>query len=252
MKFYVGQAFVSKRVALEYLLGFGKVMLHLDARKPAVEVPPHLKHQPNLALNLSYRFNIPDLQITDAAAQASLSFQGQRFFCVLPFSAIFALSIDQTATYLWLPEVPPELRDHYRARHLEDPDHVPNHVLEGLPAPKAPSLKVIRNDSPQEAPAPASAQEALASAQEAPPAPAPAAAPAPSGPVVANIPALTPLHPAPAPALAPVLTTVTTVTTAAPPSASSAPSAPTDDPPEPPEPPASPEPRRFGHLRVVK
>src|SRR2546430_10232540 len=67
-------------------------MLHLDARRPGVIVPPQYAQDPQLRLNLSYRFQIHDLEIDDARVQATLSFGGRPFQCIVPWAAIFGIT----------------------------------------------------------------------------------------------------------------------------------------------------------------
>jgi len=80
----------GKREALERLLGQGMVMVHLDARRPGVRVPPALRRDAKLCLNLSYRFASHDLSVTDERIGCTLSFSGQPYYCELPLDAIFA------------------------------------------------------------------------------------------------------------------------------------------------------------------
>jgi stringent starvation protein B len=100
----------SKREALLALLDQGMVMLHLDARRPGVQVPGYLTHEAHLRLNLSYRFLLDDLAIDDWGVRATLSFRGQPFLCRLPWSALFALTRSGTEEgWLWPGDLPPEL-----------------------------------------------------------------------------------------------------------------------------------------------
>ena len=54
----------EKKSRLLGALDQGLTMVHLDARRPGVLVPAELKVQPHLALNLSYRFDPPDLHVS--------------------------------------------------------------------------------------------------------------------------------------------------------------------------------------------
>lgn len=91
---------LSKRAALERLLEQGMVMVHLDARRPGVRVPQSLRAEPQLRLNLSYRFASHDLAISDEWVRCSLSFSGQVFYCELPLAAIFAVTSHVTGEAL--------------------------------------------------------------------------------------------------------------------------------------------------------
>ena len=77
----------SKRSVLEKLLDQGMVMVHLDARRPGVRVPPAYKADGQLRLNLSYRFQSRDLALNDELVRCTLSFSGQPFYCELPLEA---------------------------------------------------------------------------------------------------------------------------------------------------------------------
>ena len=78
----------QKREVLEQLLDEGMVLVTLDARRDDVSVPQHLKCDPQLRLNLSYRFGLP-LDIDDEGVHTTLTFSGQPFECRLPWSSIY-------------------------------------------------------------------------------------------------------------------------------------------------------------------
>ncbi len=80
------------------------VMVHLDARRPGVRVPPALRGDPQLRLNLSYRFASHDLSVGEDAVGCTLSFNGQPYYCVLPVDAIFAVTSHVTGEALLWPE----------------------------------------------------------------------------------------------------------------------------------------------------
>lgn len=100
----------DKKKRLSAALENGVAMVHLDARRPGVIVPAELKDDPHLRLNLSYRFDPPDLTVGEWGVRATLSFSGRRFLVALPWSSIFAVSRNDTEE-LWLypDEVPGEL-----------------------------------------------------------------------------------------------------------------------------------------------
>lgn len=95
------------------LLGYlerGVAMLHLDARRPGVIVPPQYAQDPHLRLNLSYRFQIHDLEIDDARVQATLSFGGRPFQCIVPWAAIFGITSQATGDgQVWPEDLPVEV-----------------------------------------------------------------------------------------------------------------------------------------------
>ncbi|EKD42723.1 MAG: hypothetical protein ACD_73C00041G0003 [uncultured bacterium] len=82
----------EKKQNLEKLLDFGTVMVFVDTRKSGVELPAQHKGNPQLPLNLDYAFQIPDFKVFDDRVEASLSFNRQRYFCIIPLSAIYAIS----------------------------------------------------------------------------------------------------------------------------------------------------------------
>ncbi|HEX8698128.1 MAG TPA: ClpXP protease specificity-enhancing factor SspB [Myxococcaceae bacterium] len=101
----------DKKERLLTALDQGMVMIHLDARRPGVSVPPHLRGESHLRLNLSYRFDPPDLSVTDWGVRSTLSFSGSRFTIAVPWSALFAIASHVTKDLFWMypDDMPPEL-----------------------------------------------------------------------------------------------------------------------------------------------
>ncbi len=92
------------------MLEEGLTMLHLDARHPEVIVPEYLKDDLSLRINLSYRFGLTDLEITDRYVSATLSFNRQPFHCTIPLESIWGLSHPPSPELnLFLDDLPPEL-----------------------------------------------------------------------------------------------------------------------------------------------
>ncbi len=86
------------------------VLVHLDARRTGVDVPAKYAVDAELRLNLSYRFASRDLTIGDADVTCTLSFGGFPFRCVLPYSAIYAVTSHVTGEALvWPEDLPAEL-----------------------------------------------------------------------------------------------------------------------------------------------
>ena len=99
----------DKKQTLLAFLQRGVAMVHLDARQPGVEVPPQFTSDAHLRLNLSYRYGIPDFEVRDDRVQATLSFGGQPFFCVLPWEAVFAVTSSGTGEgQVWPEDLPTE------------------------------------------------------------------------------------------------------------------------------------------------
>ena len=84
-------------------------MVHLDARRPGVIVPPQYSHDAHLRLNLSYRYAIPDFQIDERRIQATLSFSGAPFQCILPWESIFGITSHAGDGQVWPEDLPTEV-----------------------------------------------------------------------------------------------------------------------------------------------
>jgi stringent starvation protein B len=82
----------EKRRQLERALERGRVMIHLDARRPGVVVPERFRSDFHLRLNLSLRFDPPDLTVSEWGVRETLSFGGVRSSVAVPWSAIFAIT----------------------------------------------------------------------------------------------------------------------------------------------------------------
>lgn len=101
----------SKKQTLLAFLQRGVAMVHLDARRPGVSVPPQYADDAHLRLNLSYRYSIPDFDISEARVQATLSFGGTPFQCILPWEAIFGITSHTGDGQVWPEDLPVEVRD---------------------------------------------------------------------------------------------------------------------------------------------
>jgi len=94
----------EKKKRLLESLEKGMAQVHLDARRPFVAVPERFKDQPQLVLNISYRFEPPDLTVSDWGVRETLSFGGERFVCGIPWSAIFAVASVVTREFWMYPD----------------------------------------------------------------------------------------------------------------------------------------------------
>lgn len=100
----------EKKERLLSALNQGMVMVHLDARRPGVMVPQQLRTEAHLRLNLSYRFDPPDLSVNEWGVRQTLSFGGSRFGVAIPWSALFAITSHATKEFwMFLEDLPPEL-----------------------------------------------------------------------------------------------------------------------------------------------
>lgn len=118
----------EKKDRLLAALERGLVMVHLDARRAGVLVPPDLRCESHLRLHLSYKFVPPDLTVGEWGIRSTLSFSGHRFTVALPWSALFAITSKVTHEFWMFPEdmpteltqiPPPKLRAAAASRPLE-------------------------------------------------------------------------------------------------------------------------------------
>lgn len=75
------------------LLEHGIVQVALDPKTPGVVVPPMYLHDDSLTLNFSNGFRIEDFIHSNYGVQASLTFKGNSFFCVVPWAAVGMLKL---------------------------------------------------------------------------------------------------------------------------------------------------------------
>ena len=100
----------NKKQVLLAFLERGVAMIHLDARRPGVQVPLQHREEAHLRLNLCYRYRIPDFDIADAGVQATLSFGGHPFLCVLPWESIFGITSQANGDgQVWPEDLPVEV-----------------------------------------------------------------------------------------------------------------------------------------------
>jgi stringent starvation protein B len=149
----------EKKARLLAALDRGMVMIHLDARRPGVLVPTSLRGESHLRLNLSYRFEPPDLTVGEWGVRCTLSFSGSRFKVAVPWSALFAVTSQVTKeSWAYPDDMPAELLEQSMVT-----SKVPEAVTEQAVAP-APSVErpraVLREVLPPPEPeAPLSAAE---------------------------------------------------------------------------------------------
>lgn len=100
----------EKKQRLLQALDKGKSQVHLDTRRPGVIVPAEHRGGHHLVLDLSYRFDPPDLDVNDWGVRETLSFGGERFKVGVPWSAIYAIASHVTHE-LWMypDDMPAEL-----------------------------------------------------------------------------------------------------------------------------------------------
>lgn len=104
----------DKRTVVDDLLSRGPVLIHFDARRPDVQVPPRFAREAKLVLRFGHKLTppIPDLTIDEAGVAGTLTFGGVPFHCVLPWSAIFAAVQDgDQRGMVWPDDIPEDLID---------------------------------------------------------------------------------------------------------------------------------------------
>src|SRR3984885_15676196 len=100
----------KKEVALA-LLERSKVLVHLDPRKEGFIVPAGFRKQPQLVLEIGLNMPvpIPDLRLDEEGMSCTLSFSRQPFYCIVPWSSVFAMVGDDGRGMVWPDDVPPEI-----------------------------------------------------------------------------------------------------------------------------------------------
>lgn len=101
----------DKREVARSLLLRGSMFVHLDPRVEGVVVPPWLRKQPQLVLQLGLDMVVPivDLRIDRDGVYGTLSFNRNPFTCIVGWDAVFALSGDDGRGMVWPESMPPEI-----------------------------------------------------------------------------------------------------------------------------------------------
>jgi len=102
----------TKREVLLALLERAEARVHLDARRPGVELPARFLGQAHLRLDYGYGFTppIPDLVIDDAGIRATLSFNRAPFATFVPWSAIYLIADFDGNGAVWQEDIPSDLK----------------------------------------------------------------------------------------------------------------------------------------------
>jgi stringent starvation protein B len=155
----MGPKLREKQSKLEAMLQQGVVMVYVDAHKPGVRLPPHLKAQPYVALNLSYRFSPADLTVNAWGARATLSFEGRPFAVAIPWSSVFAIQSQVTMEFWIFPEDVPEA-------FLEQEEAPTVEVLSPAPGPGKRAAFQLVYSAPPEGEGEAPAEEGISAEEE--------------------------------------------------------------------------------------
>ena len=101
----------SKHEIFLALLRDSWTSLHLDARRPGVIVPAHLKSEPYLVLQYGHDLPIPipDLEVDEHGVRATLSFSKHPQRTVVPWSAVYVVTCDDGRCVLYQEDVPDDV-----------------------------------------------------------------------------------------------------------------------------------------------
>jgi stringent starvation protein B len=135
----------KKEVALA-LLERSSVYIHLDPRQTPVVVPPWFKKQPQLVLQvgLNMPVPIPDLRLDDDGMSCTLSFNRAPFFCVVPWSSVFAMVGEDGRGMVWPDDVPVEVARQAQGRAADNAARKEPAKLGAVREPKSDSPKPRR------------------------------------------------------------------------------------------------------------
>lgn len=141
----------KKDVALA-LLERASVFVHLDPRAEAVVVPPWLKKQPQLVLQigLNMAVKIPDLEVGEEAVCCTLSFSRRPHYCYVPWGAVYALVGEDGRGMVWPEDIPPEVSSQAQPAPTK-----PNVRPTLRPVPSEAALEVARTSAPSASRVPA-------------------------------------------------------------------------------------------------
>src|SRR6478609_6132980 len=101
----------SKQDAFLALLGEGWTSLHLDARRPGVTVPAHLRGEAHLVLQYGYDLPIPipDLEVDEQGVRATLSFSKMPQRTFVPWEAVYVVACVDGRGVLYHEDVPDDV-----------------------------------------------------------------------------------------------------------------------------------------------
>lgn len=101
----------SKHEAFLALLQEGWTSLHLDARRPGVIVPPHLRTEPHLVLQYGHDLPIPilDLEVDEHGVRATLSFSKNPQRTFVPWTSVYVVTCNDGRGVLYHEDVPEDV-----------------------------------------------------------------------------------------------------------------------------------------------
>ncbi|MBR4986398.1 MAG: hypothetical protein IKY83_11745 [Proteobacteria bacterium] len=114
---------ISHLKVAEKLLEDGVTMIHVINGREGVILPEACSSMKIVHLNFSYRYGIDDFCVDKRGIRASLSFRGVPQFCDIPWSAVCAISSQNTDQYfIWVTAfdaneieqfLPPDIRSEF-------------------------------------------------------------------------------------------------------------------------------------------
>ena len=117
-------------------IDLGMVMVIFDPRMSGVQVPKELAQECELRLNFSHRFDLKDFVYDQDGISATLMFPGGLFFCVVPWSSIFAMhSYADNSGAMWPDSLPKEFSIDVKEGNVE--------WQEAQAEPKARGLRLV-------------------------------------------------------------------------------------------------------------
>ncbi|MGV3622057.1 MAG: ClpXP protease specificity-enhancing factor SspB [Archangium sp.] len=141
----------EKKSRLLESLEQGLTQIHLDARRPGVIVPEQFRGEHHLRLNLSYRFDPPDLSVSDWGVRQTLSFGGSRFTVGLPWSAVYAVaSLVTQELWMFPDDMPVELVEAATEKVKMPPEAGEPGTSDDPRGPRAVLREVVSNAPPPE------------------------------------------------------------------------------------------------------
>jgi hypothetical protein len=94
------QSTKEKRTAIQRLLDDEYVLVHLVSGAPGVQLPSHLYSHPTVTLKLSRLFR-GRLEVKEREISAELLFGENYFTCIVPFTAIWAVTGVKGSMLTW-------------------------------------------------------------------------------------------------------------------------------------------------------
>ena len=77
---------------LKTWLASGMIMIHFDGRHDGAILPESLTKDAHVRLNLSYRFDPPDLELGENGVGGTLTFPSGQLWCFIPYASIFGVT----------------------------------------------------------------------------------------------------------------------------------------------------------------